>query len=266
MTQETPGAGFFDADGTIFRRQLSWHWAEELVKAQCLSTADLDRMRVAKAAWERREQPFHAHDRMMIDLLISKVKGIPASMSVAAGKMAVSHHGAHIHTFPREVLGAFADIRCPTFAISGSPGDVVRPFAERHGMRDIRASEFVVGEDGRFTGEIREDWLSRQNKGDAVMSLAEAHDINTAESLAMGDTITDIEMMKKVGYPICYNPNRHMMAEAEKHRFPVVVERKDLWTALEWKSGGYVLCEHIESLLPSSIRKKFLLRVAKLHG
>lgn len=259
------GAAFFDIDGTFFRRQLSFHWMEELVAARYLQGNVLDKVKYAKTAWEQREQPFHHHDRLMVGILISQIKNIPQSSSVAVGKIAAGKHGQHIHLFPREVSGAFRDIGLPTFAISGSPGDIVRPFAQRLGMQGIRATEFVVGEDGRYTGQVREDWLSRENKGDAVQSLAEEHGVDLAESVAVGDTKTDIKMLEKVGYPICYNPNREMMRLVRERRWPVVIERKDVWFALIWRSGGYVECEHFADLLPAAVRKRFLIRQDMLH-
>lgn len=264
--EDRKGAGFCDVDGTIFRRQKSWHWMEELAKSGCLSAKQLVSLQEAKAAWERREKPFHAHDRLLVGVLLNGVKGIPTAASVQAGRAVVEKYGAHIHTFPRELVRAFADIGCDTFAISGSPGDVIRPFAAKLGMRDIRATEFEVGEDGCFTGKVREDWLSAQDKGDAVIELANAYGIDLRESVAIGDTSTDIRMMEKVGYPICYNPNRELMKEVMRRRWPIVFERKDVWAILKWKAGDYVYSERVDQLLPEALRKKFLLRVAALHG
>lgn len=255
-------------DGTFFRRQLSLHWVMQLAATKDISRKALERAMAAKAAWERREQSFRAYDRTLIDILISQVKGVRAKASITVGKKAAKQYGAHVHTFPRELAGAFTDTGRLTFAISGSPGDIVRPFAAQLGIHDIRASEFVVGPDGCFTGEIQQDWISRKNKGDAIQDLANTYNIDLKESVAIGDTLSDVEMMKCVGYPICYNANPQMTEAVERRRWPMVIERAGSWTILTWYGHAqhYMRIMNAASILPYDIRRSFLARATALHN
>ncbi len=47
-------------------------------------------------------------------------------------------------------------------------------------------------------------------------------------SVVVGDTESDIPMLKLAGKPIAFNPNQRLYRYAKKHGWKIVVERKDV--------------------------------------
>mgnify|MGYP003394745991 FL=1 len=47
-------------------------------------------------------------------------------------------------------------------------------------------------------------------------------------SVGVGDTEGDISFLEMVEKPICFNPNKKLLAHAERRGWEVVVERKDV--------------------------------------
>ena len=52
-------------------------------------------------------------------------------------------------------------------------------------------------------------------------------DVDLKNSIAVGDSASDIPMLLLVGKPIAFNPHRTFAEYAMKKKFAIVVERKD---------------------------------------
>ena len=83
----------------------------------------------------------------------------------------------------------------------------------------------------RYTGEILPMWTA-ETKRQALMELAEEHNIDLSKSWSYGDTAADISMFELTGYPSLINPTRELidlmrMDHKLLDRTTCIVERKD---------------------------------------
>ena len=118
------------------------------------------------------------------------------------------------------------------FFISGSPDFLVEKMARKYGVKDFRASEYLLDEENRFTGEIYKMW-DYENKQKALDKFVENYDIDLDKSYAYGDTTGDISMLSMVGNPIAINPNRKLLniikeTPALFEKTKIIIERKDV--------------------------------------
>jgi HAD superfamily hydrolase (TIGR01490 family) len=118
------------------------------------------------------------------------------------------------------------------FFISGSPDHLVSKMAEKYGVTDFKATEYVKNKDGRFTGEVIPMWDS-DSKNKSIAQLVELYDIDIENSYAYGDTNGDYSMLKLVNNPVAINPSSGLVEhiKRDKHlsdKATIIVERKDV--------------------------------------
>jgi HAD superfamily hydrolase (TIGR01490 family) len=109
--------------------------------------------------------------------------------------------------------------------VSSSGSEVVEPIGEMLGADVIVATRMVVGEDGRYTGEI-DHYVYAESKADAVKELAEDRGYDLSRTYAYSDSATDLPMMEAVGHPYAVNPDRALRRIAAQRGWPVLVFSK----------------------------------------
>ncbi|MFJ5675216.1 HAD family hydrolase [Streptomyces sp. NPDC093097] len=105
--------------------------------------------------------------------------------------------------------------------VSTSGAEVVEPIGELLGADRVVATRMVVGDDGRFTGEV-EYYAYGPTKAEAVRELAASEGYDLQRCYAYSDSITDVPMLETVGNPCAVNPDRALRREAVARGWPVV--------------------------------------------
>ncbi|MYT31878.1 HAD-IB family hydrolase [Streptomyces sp. SID8354] len=105
--------------------------------------------------------------------------------------------------------------------VSTSGAEVVEPIGELLGADRVVATRMVVGDDGRFTGEV-EYYAYGPTKAEAVRELAASEGYDLERCYAYSDSITDVPMLETVGNPCAVNPDRALRREANARGWPVV--------------------------------------------
>ncbi|MCX5446024.1 HAD family hydrolase [Streptomyces nigrescens] len=105
--------------------------------------------------------------------------------------------------------------------VSTSGAEVVEPIGELLGADRVVATRMVVGEDGRFTGEV-EYYAYGPTKAEAVQELAVSEGYDLDRCYAYSDSATDVPMLAAVGHPFAVNPDRALRREAVARGWPVL--------------------------------------------
>ncbi|MEU9483845.1 HAD-IB family hydrolase [Streptomyces decoyicus] len=105
--------------------------------------------------------------------------------------------------------------------VSTSGAEVVEPIGELLGADRVVATRMVVGEDGRFTGEV-EYYAYGPTKAEAVQELAVSEGYDLDRCYAYSDSATDVPMLSAVGHPYAVNPDRALRREAVARGWPVL--------------------------------------------
>lgn len=79
---------------------------------------------------------------------------------------------------------------------------------------------------GRYAGHTVVEPV--YGKRETLEAFVDAHHISLNDSIALGDTESDIPMLSMVERPICFNPNSVLYDDAKKRKWEIVVERKDV--------------------------------------
>ncbi|RIQ27324.1 HAD family hydrolase [Jiangella rhizosphaerae] len=109
--------------------------------------------------------------------------------------------------------------------VSSSGAEVVEPIGELLGADRVIATRMVVGDDGRYTGEI-DFYAYGDNKAEAIRELAKDQGYDLSRSYAYTDSATDLPMLEAVGHAYAVNPDRALRRAAADHGWPVLVFSK----------------------------------------
>jgi HAD superfamily hydrolase (TIGR01490 family) len=109
--------------------------------------------------------------------------------------------------------------------VSSSGSEVVEPIGELLGADRVIATRMVVGDEGRYDGEI-EFYAYGENKAAAIREMAAEDGYDLSRSYAYTDSATDLPMLEVVGHPYAVNPDRALRRIAVERGWPVLMFSK----------------------------------------
>jgi len=104
--------------------------------------------------------------------------------------------------------------------VSTSGKEIVEPIGKLLGATTVIATEMII-EDGKYTGAVA-FYAYGEKKAEAIKKLAAEKGYDLSHSFAYSDSVTDLPMLKSVGFPCAVNPDRALRAEAEKLDWPIL--------------------------------------------
>jgi phosphoserine phosphatase len=130
----------------------------------------------------------------------------------------------------RELVATMRAHGAHTCLISGGFTLFTHAVAAMLGFQENRANELKV-QDGKLTGEVAEPILGRAAKLAALIELRESFDLDTIDTLAVGDGANDLGMIENAGLGVAYHAKPAVAAAAA-----VRIDYGDL-TALLYAQG-----------------------------
>lgn len=231
----------FDIDGTLIRWQLYHAIADELAKSGHIDAETYTAIREARSDWKKRthEDSFKAYEEQLViayRLLLTKLT-VPR-FELAADAV-FDEYKDQVYVFTRDLIKDLKKRGYILLAISGSQSEIVEKIAKYYKFDDF-AGSFYHRKNGVFTGKID---LTVFDKDKILRELIRKHDLTTEQSIAVGDSASDIAMMSVVDRPIALNPDKTLLVHAQKQGWEIIVERKNVIYRLEKKDNEYILAK-----------------------
>lgn len=217
----------FDVDGTIFRSSLLVEIIETLVQTGVFPAEARKTYARAQKKWSDRQGTYEKYLAAMIKVFPKYIKGVKRTDYMKTVKAVGEFHRNRVYRYTRALVKKLKKQKYYLLAISGSPAELVQDFCRGWGFDKMYGRIFEVDKRGRFTGRV----LFTDIIGDKAKTLTRAvkkEKLTLKDSYGIGDSETDIPVMKIVDNPICFNPNKRLYAAAKKAGWKVVVERKDV--------------------------------------
>lgn len=229
----------FDIDGTVIRWQLFHSVVDELVKRKQLSPAANQKILAARMTWKRRDHvdSFKSYEQVLVHEYLDALTGLSVVQYMAAVEKVFEEYKDQTYTYTRDLIRTLKEQGYMLFAISGSQQEIVSKFAEYYGFDDAIGAH-LEQLDGKFTGKVESPALGKQTALDKLLSR---HDVVPDESVAVGDSESDITLLEAVEKPIAFNPSAGLFKVAKEKGWKVVVERKNVIYELEPRDGSYLL-------------------------
>lgn len=217
---------FFDIDGTIFRSSLLIELINELVEKRIFPKRAGEEIKAKKIAWLDRVGKYDDYLQKVVEIHLKYIKGCRVEDVRRAVLDVMYFEKDRVYRFTRDLIKKLKKDGYFLAAISGSPIYMVQEFAEYMGF-DKAFGQIIGVENKIFTGDIaNENFLNKEKTIKEFLGENNIQ-IDSKNSIAVGDTDNDIPMLKLVGRPIAFNPNRSFAEFAKKAGWEIVVERKD---------------------------------------
>lgn len=218
----------FDIDGTIFRSSLLIEYIHEMVRMNIIPSRINKEIEADMKAWLDRKDDYHKYIMSVVYAHAKYLKGVSVKNAEKAVKHVIKNLKDRNYRYTTTLLKKLKQQGYTLITISGSPQHVVEPFAKTLGF-DYWFGQVYEEKNGVYTGaSVLDNSISRK---DIVLRLWE-NDVDVAinykASYAIGDTLGDASLLKKVGHPVAFNPNNELASLAQRRGWPIIVERKDV--------------------------------------
>jgi HAD superfamily hydrolase (TIGR01490 family) len=217
----------FDIDGTVFRSSLLIELVEELIGAGIFPTKARRMYAVHFRRWLDRKGSYEAYINAVVRAFETHIKGVKRRDFLRVARRVVTGRKDRVYRYTRDLIKTLKRKGYYLLAVSHSPKYVVENFAKRLGFDKVYGHMFEIDTRGRFTGVIMHKELIR-DKAKVVQRAIEKEHLTLKGSIGVGDTESDIPLLRSVAAPICFNPNRALYGAARRNGWKVVVERKDM--------------------------------------
>lgn len=239
MTKARPFAAF-DIDGTILRWQLYHAVADELSKQNLLDLGEYQKVRDARLSWKKRthQASYSEYEETLVDFFDQAIQSITPAQFKTACDSVIETYKDQVYAYTRDLIARLKKQNYLLFAISASHQEIVGQLAAYYGFDEAGGSTYEI-KAGRFTGQSQ--ILRAEHKVEFLKKAVRKHGAVWQDSIAVGDSESDIPMLSAVERPIAFNPTKELFDQAAKNNWPVVVERKNMIYNLGPDNGKYTL-------------------------
>jgi HAD superfamily hydrolase (TIGR01490 family) len=229
----------FDIDGTLFRSGLYREVFFELIRMKALPENLHSQLAEKETAWQKRSHgsAFKEFDQSLAELFDSQLPSLKIAYFDLAAERVIAQHKDNVYVYTRELIKDLKKQGYYLVAISGSQTELVEPFAQHYGF-DNWIGQYSERGDEFFTGHVRK---THKAKDVFLKKLIKTENLSTKNSIAVGDSAGDIEMLELAETAIAFNPEKRLFEHAKKNHWKIVVERKNTIYQLEYKNGEYTV-------------------------
>jgi HAD superfamily hydrolase (TIGR01490 family) len=229
----------FDIDGTLIRWQLYHVMVDKLAGAGALGPDAKQSLREARMNWKRRQHQdsFKEYERLIVRLYESALVHMSTKDFDRFVTDIIDEYKDQTYVYTRDLLRDLKAKGYFTLIISGSHHELIEQVGRYYGFDDWLGSQYVRSGES-YSGKKN---IVSSDKASALRSLVKKHGLDYKDSLAIGDSASDIAMLELVERPIAFNPDKILFEKAREKSWPVVVERKNMIYELKGRDGTYVL-------------------------
>ncbi|AOT69708.1 HAD family hydrolase [Geosporobacter ferrireducens] len=226
-------AAFFDIDGTLYRDSLMVEHFKKLMKYEVIDATLWHRnAKQTYQNWDKRQGNYDDYLLEIANIYIESMKGLNSQQMEFITNQVINQKGDRVYRYTRARIAWHKCHNHKILFISGSPSYLVSKMAKKYEVEDYKGTEYLIDENGNYTGEIIQMWDS-ENKQKAILEFVDQYHIDLANSYSYGDTNGDLSMLAMVGHPIAINPTKELLQNIQlneelRKKALIVVERKDV--------------------------------------
>lgn len=226
----------FDIDGTIFRSSLLIEFNKGLMRTGVIPSALVGDLHKEYFAWVERKGSYGDYIRKVVTMHQKAIKGKEQKYVIAAADLVFLAHRDRVYRYTRDLLKKLKRTHL-LLAISGSPLEIVTPFAKYFDFDHVWGTVYEVDRKGVYTGRVL-DRRSVDHKREILEAFVQEQNLSLKDSWGVGDTETDISILEVVDHPIAFNPTASFYNMAKKKKWPVIVERKNVIYQIDANRAG----------------------------
>jgi HAD superfamily hydrolase (TIGR01490 family) len=229
----------FDIDGTLIRWQLYHAIVSELAKSGYLAKDAEAEIHQSRMQWKARShsESFKEYEGALVHTYHTALTQLRVEDYLRVVDRVFEEYKDQVYTYTRDLLRSLKEQDYLLFTISGSQAEVIEKLATYYGF-DAAVGNTYERKNGRFTGNHAH---VVENKADILKRLVKEYGADFKDSVGVGDSEGDIELLHQVEQPTAFNPSKKLFEVARKQRWKIVVERKNMVYELRPSSDNYLL-------------------------
>ena len=215
----------FDIDGTIFRSSLFIELLHELIRNGKVEGKVLKSVEKDYLAWLNRRGTYSNYANKLVEIYNKVIVGLREDDIKKAARKVIQEQKGKVYRFTRDLIKDLKNKEYFLLAVSGSPNHIVAEFVRHYEFDEYFATEHEII-DGVFTNIV--GGVRFEKRGILERFLQKHPELNIKTSIGIGDTESDIAFLKKVNFPIAFNPSVGLAKYAKSRGWRIIVERKDV--------------------------------------
>ncbi len=240
MTSGSRPYAAFDIDGTIIRWQIYHALFDELATTGKIPNELYESVKAHRRNWKNRapDSSFKNYEQHLVRVYRSAIQNITLAEFNLATKTVFEEYKDQTYTYTRNLIKDLKARGYLLFALSGSQVEIVKMLAEYWGFDDYAGTQ-QEHKKGFFTDKaiIMRD----AQKTVELTKMVSKHNAISENSIAIGDSESDIPFLQMVDKPIAFNPSAELLSVASMNGWDVVLERKNVVYTLEYNIKQYYL-------------------------
>lgn len=221
-----PGAAFFDLDKTIIAKASSLAFSRPLYQGGLLARRDVLKVAYSHLLFRLGGSADEVQMARTRDSIAELSRGWPADEVRSIVEETLDQLIAPaVYAEAAALIEAHRSAGRAVVLVSASGEEMVAPIGRMLGATDVIASRMVIGDDGRYTGEI-DFYAAGPAKAAAMREFAAERGVDLAASFAYSDSITDEPMLRAVGFARAVNPDRGLRRLAQEEGWPQLTFRR----------------------------------------
>jgi len=216
----------FDIDGTIFRKNLAFELIDELSWLKVFPKTTRDELVKLYSRWLDHQGTYETYRQALVGFYLKNLKGCSKEKIMEASRIVVPFYKNRTYIFANQLIDKLRRDGYHIIAVSGSPFEVVEEFNKYLKFDAVFGTVYEVDDEGIYTGNTLFEPTS--DKGQVVRQYMAEHNLILDGSYGVGDTESDASFLEIVDNPIAFNPNFNLKKIAEKKKWKIVVEKKDV--------------------------------------
>jgi HAD superfamily phosphoserine phosphatase-like hydrolase len=231
----------FDVDGTIARSSLLQLIVRELANRGHVSVGTAIAIEKLLNDYRQRisDDTFGAFMKKAVEMMFADMPaGLRSSEYDIAVQTVVSESIPNRYLYTSELVKSLKTRGYFVIAISGSEFRAVENFARALDFDAWLGAVKYRELGGMITNNIE---VVPYKKNEILRGMIHKFDLDAANSIAVGDTSSDIPMFEMVSQPICFNPNQALFKAARERGWMIVIERKDMIYGLTKDGDHYTV-------------------------
>lgn len=216
----------FDVDGTLIRWQLYHAIVDELIKTGVLETDSHHDLKHKRLEWKKRSGngSYKDYEHTVAHTFIDNASSVSASDLRKAVNTVFDIYKDQTYRYTRNLVNELKNDGYFLLMISGSHHEIITKLGKYYGFNDYIGNQYH-SVNGKLTGESR----GTIDKKDVLLQeFVKKHNLTYKSSIGVGDSESDIPMLKLVEKPVAFNPTQGLYDVALENNWEIVVERKDV--------------------------------------
>ncbi len=213
-----PALYFFDMDNTLIANDCDVSWIEFLVRHKL---APGDSLQKANAFYEQYKAGQLDLDAFFRFQLGAFTGNTPEQMAALADRHFEEMVRHTIYEKARRLVGDALASGRPVALLTATNDVLAAPFARELRIPHLLATRLEL-DGGRYTGRISGPYCGGEGKIGFAETFCRSRATALAEAAYYGDSITDVPLLERVGFPHAVNPAPALRSEAEDHGWPVL--------------------------------------------